>query len=322
MKKLKFTQFGVALALVVTSVFATPSLVATTSVFADDSSSKSNSSPSTAITVSPMNQRIILSPGETTQGSIQVSNPNTSSQKLKFTVSVGSFSQQAAPGGKDDYGVVDVNTVSDYNQMMKWITVGETKGELAPNSSTTIPYTITVPSDAPAGGQYATIIVKNDDDQGSTGGNVAIQSNLQVASIIYAEVTGTTRQSAEILDNSFPSFMLSGPLEATAMVKNDGNIHTDAQYVLQVWPMIGDEEICTNEENPSTSLVMPETKQYHVESCNIGSVGIFRAKQTVTILGEVSVVEHMVILCPIWLMLVIAIVIFLIIFYFVRRSRK
>lgn len=290
-------------------------------VWAEDNGSDS-SSKMTSMTVSPMNQQIILTPGEVYQGSVKVTNSVDSPGPLKYSVGVGSFSQRADENSVDDYGVIDTQAVSNYNQMMQWITVDPTNGEIQPNDTQVVNFTITVPDDAPAGGQYATLLFQNDSEREEHSGNVNIESKFQIASIIYADVTGETRNEGKILDNAIPGFLLAGPLKAEAMVENDGNVHTDATYTLQVWPLFSDEEICTNEDKPGKSLVMPETKQYHVEECTLGIAGIYRAKQTVTIFGETSVVEATVFLCPIWLLLVILAVIVVIIVMIVKRVKK
>ena len=69
---------------------------------------------------------------------------------------------------------------------------------------------------------------------------------------------------------------------------------------------------------------MPETERYHTETCNLPPIGLFRAKQTVKIFGEESIVEKTVIVCPLWLIFVILfVVIALIIWIIIRmKSRK
>ncbi len=311
MKKYKISRIIVAIVVSVLGSFAVFN-----KVLADDENSST-------VTVSPMTQKIILTPGESYAGSIKVSNPNSAKYNLDYSVHIGSFSQHSDADSLDDYGTVDTEAVSTYNQMMDWIVLGKESGSVAPNNTDVISFTINVPADAPAGGQYATIIVRDETDHAQdTGGNVMIQSIAQIASIIYAEVTGETRNEGAILENDMPSFLMNNTLEATSMVRNDGNVHTDAEYVLQVWPMFSDEEICTNEEDPAKSLVMPETERYHAESCTLPTVGIFRTKQTVKIFGETSIVEKTIIVCPIWLMFIILFAVFLLIFYFVMKAKN
>ena len=106
------------------------------------------------------------------------------------------------------------------------------------------------------------------------------------------------------------------------MVKNNGNTHTDAEYTLQVWPVFSDEEYCTNEENPDKSLVMPETNRYHSQTCVLPVVGIFRAKQVVSIFGETSIVEKNFIVCPIWLLVIVIFAVISIIIWLVAKSKS
>ena len=276
------------------------------------------------MTVSPPTQKVILMPGETYTDSLTVSNSSNSDRDLKYEVKVGSFSQtkEGSEHG-DDYGTVDVVSESNYNQIMNWITLGKESGTVAPGQNVDVPYTIDVPENAPAGGQYATIIILDKTTSGTGEGNIILDDEYQFASIIYAEVAGETKTNGEILENNIPAFMFDGPLEATSMVKNNGNVHTEAEYTLQVWSVFGGDEICTNEEKPETSLILPETERYHVQKCEkIPSIGIFKVKQVVKIFGETSTLEKVVIVCPLWLLFVIIFVIASLIIWLVMRSRS
>ena len=279
------------------------------------------------MTVSPPHQKIILIPGETYNGSITVFNASSSEKPLSYRVEVGSFSQQKGENddAKDDYGAMDHISRSSYNQIVDWIKLDKEKGTVEPGVAEDVTFKIEVPKNAPGGGQYATLLVVDDTASGAAGGgggNVEINQTFQFASIIYAEVAGKTEEKGEILDNTMPSFLLNGPLTAESMVKNNGNVHTDAEYTFQVWPLFGNEEICTNEEKPETSLVLPETERYHAQTCeDMPSIGIFKAKQVVKIFGETSVVERTVIICPLWLLFLILFIIIAIVIWIVMKVR-
>lgn len=276
------------------------------------------------MTVSPPKQNIVLVPGETFEGTIQVSNAANAEKNLEYSATIGSFGLDKDENGNTDYNSTDVDTVTSYNQIMEWIELGKDHGSVAPNSTDTIPFTITVPEDAPAGGQYATIIVQNDtkNGDGAEDDNVMIESIVRFAVSIMAEVAGETRNEGEIIENTIPAFLFSNKLSTTATVKNNGNVHTDASFILQVWPLIGDEEICTNEEEPTTKMIMPDTERMHAEECNLPSIGIFKAKQTVKIFGETSVVERVVVVCPLWLIFIIVFAIASLIIWAVMKSRS
>lgn len=308
MKKFKFAAILSVLAVMFAS-FAGDSAYAETAI--------------SAMTVSPQYQKIILVPGETFHGSVTVSNSNNSTSSLRYSASVGSFSQGHSNETNDDYGDVSFDSISSYNQIVNWITIDNETGIVEKNENRAITFTINVPSDAPAGGQYATILVKNDTGSGGAGEGINIQESFQFGSILYAEVAGNTVDTGEILNNEVPAFIFDGStFKATSRVKNTGNVHTDAEYTLQVWPLFSGEEICTNEENPDKSLILPGTERYHAQSCKLPAFGIFNVKQVVKIFDKESVVERMVIVCPVWLMFIIIFGILLIIFYIIAKAKK
>lgn len=277
----------------------------------------------TVMTISPPSQKIVLIPGEDFDGSITVSSSSMAKNGLKYSVTVGAFSLVTDEDGNVDYNDVDVDTVTGFNQIMEWIELKKDKGEVEKGGSDTIPFTIHVPENAPAGGQYATIIVQNDTGIDNAGGQgISIESKVRFASNIFAEVTGETENKGSIVENNIPSFILSNQLSATSLVKNEGNVHTDAEYILQVWPLFGDEEIYTNEEEPETSMVMPGTERYHAKTVPTPSFGIFRVMQTVKIFGETSVVEKTVIICPLWLLFLILFVIIGLIIWIFAKVKK
>lgn len=275
-----------------------------------------------AIALSPMSQRIILAPGETYTGGFTVANPASATEDLRYLVEVVPFYPVSRNEGRDDYGDADYTTKSSYNSIVDWITIDNPIGIIQPDGNVTVTFEVTVPENVPAGGQYAAFLVRENPEAIGIDDSVSVNEIMQMAHIIYAEVTGETVREGKILDNSFPSFLLDNTLNATSMVRNDGNIHTDAEYILQVWPLGSDEEICTNEENLDTELVLPNTQRYHLETCQLPSVGIFRAKHTVKIFGEESVVEKMVIVCPIWLLFLIIFIIIALIIWIVMKVRS
>lgn len=276
-----------------------------------------------SLIVSPPVNKIILIPGEVYEGSIAITGANENTRDVNFSVSVGSYGLNKTDNGKTDYNSLNYTDRTDYNLMMDWITLERDTGVVKPNTTETVKYKIDVPEDIAAGGQYATLLVRQEDDNTYETGGAAIQNIFQVAAILYAEVSGDTRETGEIVENNVPSFLLDGSkFEATSYVNNTGNIHTDAEYTLQVWPLFSGEEICTNEENPDKSLVLPGTEKYHVQSCKLPAFGIFNVKQTVKIFDQVSTVERMVIVCPMWLLFVVIFLIILGVIYLVTKSKK
>ena len=155
---------------------------------------------SSTIQVSPPHQKIVLRAGETYNGTIKISNPsgNDDGVDINYSAFVGSYSPQKGANSKDDYGDADIDTKGTYNQIMDWIRIENNTGVLKANDSEIINFSINVPQDAPAGGQYATIIIRNDNptDKSSTNA-IMVQDVMQIASVLYAEVAGKTINSAD-----------------------------------------------------------------------------------------------------------------------------
>ncbi len=263
----------------------------------------------------PTSQRLSLVPGERYRSSVYVSNPNSSSGDISVVLYVSPY------GVTNDEYDPTFDQETNYTEIAKWITLDETELTISPNQKVDVGFTIDVPDDAPAGGQYAAIIVQGVVEDSQQSGGVNIKDVAAIGSIVVADIAGETRADGIVIDNAIPAFILSNPLRASSTVRNDGNVHTDAEYVLQVWPLFSGEEVCTNEENPETSLIMPETERYHAQTCNLPTIGIFRAKQTVKIFGETSIVEKMVIVCPLWLLFLIIFAIVALIIWLVTKSK-
>ncbi len=183
-----------------------------------------------AIALSPMSQRIVLIPGETYYGGITVANPATSTENLYYLVTEAPF-YPVNEGGH--YANADYTTRTNMNMIVDWITVDNPTGVLVPNEERTVSFSITVPYDAPAGGQYMALLVRENPNVGEIENSMAVTEIMQMAHVIYAEVAGETSQSAEITENYIPSFLFSNTLEAASTVKNNGNVHkSDRSHVV------------------------------------------------------------------------------------------
>ena len=129
---------------------------------------------------------------------------------------------------------------------------------------------------------------------------------MQFASLLIAEVAGDATEVGSVVENTVPMISFGGPVIVSSKVKNEGNIHTDAKYIFEVSPFFSSEVIYSNEEEPASSLVLPESEKYNTLSWDEApTMGIFKVRQTVSIFDDVSTVERIVIICPLWLLFVI-----------------
>lgn len=255
-----------------------------------------------AFTLMPMSQEISLDPGTTYEGHITITNPADSSSDFSYKVSVNPYSVNG-----EEY---NIDLLTQYNRSIitEWVTVKEPTGTLKPNESKQINYTIKVPKNAPAGGQYAALTVA-EDGTAQSGDGVTVSSILEMASIIYAKVAGETTTDAKILENNIPSFVTSAPVTLSALISNNGNVHQSAEFTISISDNFTGQVILPNDESTGryNEIVMPETTYRSERILNdLPSVGVVKVKQTIRIGGEVSVAEQDIVICPIWFMALIA----------------
>lgn len=271
-----------------------------------------------AFTILPMSQNFTLVPGETYTGSITVVNPVNSTSDFAYSVSVSPYNVIG-----EDYQA-DISNVSAYSKIADWITIDNPTGSIKPNESQEINFTINVPADAAAGGQYAAIMVSSDPSKQESEG-VSINNVFALGSIIYADVEGEVTHEGSILQNNIPEFSTVTPVAVSALLDNHGNVHENAIFALNVTNALTGEKIFPTDEdqnNHFSEIVMPETTRYITRNIdNLPALGIVKVEQTIYYNNEVSTVSKNIVLCPIWFFFLVALVIFSIIGFIVASVR-
>lgn len=287
-------------------IFGTLLMVANP-VFAEDR-------PDYRLQVSPSKLDLELAPGKKIEKSFQVQ--NTGNKTFDFKVEVTPYTVV------DEEYEPDYSSESKYTDLAKWVTFSQSEGSVEPDGSVKIDITIDVPKDVPAGGQYASVMVSVDRGAGDSDDGAAIGMTQRIGLLLYSTVEGNTRKEGKVIENKVPSFKFQPPVTASSLVENTGNVHATATYTLQVFPFFGGEEVYSNEDNPETRTILPETKRYNeVAWEGAPALGIFKVKQTVNFLGKDDVTEKVVFLCPIWFLFIILLLIFVVVFWIVSRVR-
>lgn len=272
--------------------------------------------------VSPMRQEVDLKPGEKYEGSILVTNPADATSDFAFTVKVNPYSVTGT-----DYQP-DFVSMSDWSKMAEWITLKEDSGTLKPNESKRIYFSIDVPLDAPAGGQYAMIGVSS--APAIDGKKSEIQNIYQLASLVFAKIDGKTTHSGRVLDNYVPSFVASGVPTTVVTAVNDGNVHENLNMTLKVKNSLTGENISLSGESKDSydSFIMPKSTRVVTRSLDgLPMLGIFDVTQDVSYLGDTSSTSVTMLLCPIWFMVlsivtVVAIIVTICYLIFFKKKAK
>lgn len=278
---------------------------------------------SSSFVISPMTKRVSLTAGKVYEGILTVSNPKDASSDIKFKVDVSPYTVNG-----EEY-TVDFSNKDDFNQIVDWIKLDKKSGTLKPGESSKIGYAIMVPSDAPAGGQYAALLVSLDNESKKSDG-VAVENVFEMASVIYAEVAGETKHEGQIIDNIIPGFVTSVPFRAEGSVSNSGNVHEIAMVSIEVKSIFSPTPLypLNGENGILEETIMPGKDRHFTRDINgISPLGIYTVKQAITYMGETSVTEKTVIACPIWFMVLLALTLCSIIYSIYkalqrRRRRK
>lgn len=310
--KFKFSKITKIIAAVALAVVSTLSVLASPAAHAE----------AYKFGVSPMNQKIVLNPGDSYTGTFMISNPGTSVSDIRYNVELENFYVD------DEYTTVH-EEYKGTGEILDWITINSpTTGIIAPNNTVKFYFTIDVPYDAPGGGQYAsfTVTAGNPDEEEATEGqgtSAMIKETMAIAHLIFVEITGDIIRQGEITEANVPGFLLSGDITGSASIKNTGNTYGTATYTMQVFPLFSSEEVFTNEEDPEVKTILPDRTLYNETTwTGTPAIGIFNVVYTVEFEGVTTQVSKLVIKCPIWLLFIIAFVIVAIIIYFVVRAKN
>lgn len=280
--------------------------------------------------VDPAEQEISLQPGTIFSGQFSLQNAGRQS----FTATLSTLPYQVLG---EDYQP-DFSTANSYTEITNWITFAETELTLAPGTTKTVKYTVTVPTDVPAGGQYAAILVETSDANSDPD---AIRTVGQIAVLVYADIAGDTRISGELLDQTLPSLSLGQPPSAAATLRNDGNIDFRVTETLTAYdfftgrPVLGAASASSTSSADASSadatsatatksfIVLPgTTRRTYLTWDNPPAIGLFRAQFTVAFLDQSHTIERVILIFPLWLLILLLVFFTLLIIWLLLRRRK
>ncbi len=253
-----------------------------------------------ALIVLPMSQTMELVAGETREGTVTVAAPDDVEGETKYSLSVTPYSVV------DEEYTADLATENNRSMIVNWIKLSETSGTIKAGEKKEISFTVKTPKDAPAGGQYAVVAVSLDNTAKAEGNKAKVANTPGLGSIIFATVDGETVREGEILENNIPSFANTVPVEISSKIKNDGNIHEAAKYMITVTDVFTGRVILPNDNDSGgyTEMVMPETIYSSAREIeDLPLIGMVKITQNIEYLDQQSYVEQVVVICPVWFMI-------------------
>ena len=266
---------------------------------------------SVRLQLSPTSQRITLEPDSVYNGTFMLR--NIGETEFHYTIDISPYQVT------DDSYLPSYSIENSYTQIVDWVTFDNESGLLEPGGAVEINYTITVPLDVPAGGQYAVLTAQTSD--GNISGS-SVRTVSRIGMVLYATVSGTTRKSGEIVSNKVNGIIFNNDLFATSTVINTGNVDAEATYYLEAINLFNNSVAYSNKSEPTTKIVLPGTTRTNIISWE-GSpaLGLFRVEHNVEYLGHVENVSKIVFLCPVWFLVASIAFIILVILLIIARIR-
>lgn len=230
----------------------------------------------TSISIDPSSKVFRLSAGSSYDEILKVKNNGDS--EINFEVYAMPYSFVYS----EELGTYAANfsRETEYNKMVHWISIMDEDGNFAsrptftadPGETVEVTYRITTPSTIPDGGQYAVLLVHAFSN--STGGGIHTEASPGM--IIYGWSDGKAIISSEISDlnisqtiekeitvkendKNVKKNVTLNRINATAKVKNNGNIDFNVNVKLKVTGFLGNVYYETPEDKPKTSII-PEAE--------------------------------------------------------------
>jgi len=160
------------------------------------------------LTATPLRSEAAVVAGQSTSGSFLVSNFTTN--PMTVNISIERFAV------KD--GTYEYEFDSPKNEWVQF--ASDKKIVLQPREERKVPYTITVPGNAPSGGYYYALLA------GMEVPGSGVSSELRVASLLYLAVDGgALSRSSELVGVAVPLFVMEPTLSYKYEARNTGNVH-------------------------------------------------------------------------------------------------
>ncbi len=270
------------------------------------------------IQITPLTHNFEIMPGQSSSGSITVTNLNQTS--ISYGTEAEDFRKVSNEGAPSYEGVAKKDGVSS---LADWIIVTENgEGELAPGEAVEIKFNIEVPTTAEPGGHYAALFAKQSNEVTSSGGNqVGVVS--RVGSIILVSVPGDVKKTASITTFIAPKIVWWGPVPFFMTVENTGTVHYDSVAKVELDPWFGGNKTI---EMGTHTIVPKNQRDYEGEWENIIPFGYYKVAASATDGdGKTELVKTSFIAIPLIIvvpLILLILIIYLLVRYFRRNFRR
>lgn len=223
------------------------------------------------ITMSPAQDTIELTAGQSFDGSFKIY--NTGDVDFDFTVSVSPYSVKG-----EDYEQ-DFETQSEQTYLTDWVKFEKEKYFLKAGEHVVVNYTVNVPKQIPAGGQYAVLFAET---AGATTGSIA--SNKRVGMLLYAQTDVDPVLEGKTEAPKIPAIKFDSNLNIKQIVENTGNTDFEAEVSIKAKTLFGREVY--GYTRPNTKVLPRSRRAIEVKWENAPVLGLFNINLTTRFLDK------------------------------------
>lgn len=264
-----------------------------------------NDTERNSIVLSPVSQRFDIKAGTDATSKLTVINDGTSEEKIILYGRPYSVKSEAY---QPDYESKTANT-----DVYQWVRFDKTTYTLQAGQSIDIPYSLHVPAGAAPGGHYGVIFVETQPKEGSSD---AVIRKKRVGTIVLATVDGEVRRSGSVLGTQAAFWQTTPPLTVTNRVQSTGNTDIQAATKYTVSDVFG---AVKYQATKDFTIYPGTTRRIDLTWDQAPWFGLFRATQSITVLGKETVVSHYVLIAPRWLPITLVVLLVIGVIYGWRR---
>jgi hypothetical protein len=183
----------------------------------------------TGLTIQPVKVSVTLSPGESADGIILLT--NASDDAVQVDTSIQDFVPLAGADTIQFIGrAPGVTTVRD------WVSLDvPTTSHLGKDQKIEVHYTVHAPANAEPGSHFGVAFFKAIPG----GGSGSLRVGTQVGVLFFVTIPGNHLQKGRILDFSAPSFVQTGPVPFIMNFENTGTVHFEPKGTITIRNMFG-----------------------------------------------------------------------------------
>ncbi|MBR2658461.1 hypothetical protein IKD57_01000 [Candidatus Saccharibacteria bacterium] len=301
----------------------------TPAVFAEDEPEIDQASleAATSISISPVSKILQLEPNMVYEDVLSVTNNGNADLDFEVYVSPYSYVKDTS----DETFKLGFNQETTYTQITRWIDFKDSSGNYttkpkftaAPGKTVDVTYRVSVPASIPSGGQYAVLFAHTL----SSGNSSGIKTEASPGMIIYGHGVGETISASVVSDMQIRQTLENGEsasnkINASAKVKNDGNIDFMATGTLKVEGVFG-QSYYETPANKARISIIPETELSVSDVWEeTPAFGLFKVTWTVNSVGEPQTITSMIFIFPPFMIVIVLLLLTIITIWIIIIVRK